>query len=78
MGGSHGGFLVTHLAGQYPDQYQVSSPAVPLPSFFLPIRSVLSSFIFPGRGGAQSGHQHCQVEDQFEVPFKANNLVFSS
>jgi hypothetical protein len=65
MGGSHGGFLVTHLAGQYPDQYQVSSPIVPLPSFLRPKRSVLLTFIFQGRGGAQSGHQHCQVEDQF-------------
>jgi hypothetical protein len=41
MGGSHGGFLVTHLAGQYPDQYQVSSPTVPLLSFFSAKKEVL-------------------------------------
>ena len=38
MGGSHGGFLVTHLAGQHPDSYKVILPNSPSPCsvcFFL-------------------------------------------
>jgi len=30
MGGSHGGFLTTHLIGQYPDRFYVASTRNPI------------------------------------------------
>ena len=51
MGGSHGGFLVTHLAGQYPSEYKVGVTA----------SQAHSIVVCAGSRGQEPGHEHCQV-----------------
>jgi hypothetical protein len=76
MGGSHGGFLVTHLAGQYPDQYQVSSPTLPLLSFLRQKRSVLLSFIFQGVVARNPVTNIARWKTSFKLPFKNKKIFF--
>jgi hypothetical protein len=75
MGGSHGGLLVTHLAGQYPDQYQVCSPTVPLSSFFRPRKEVFYYHLFfKGVVARNPVTNIARWKTSFKLPFKDKSI----
>ncbi|KAL7300788.1 hypothetical protein TKK_0006762 [Trichogramma kaykai] len=71
-GGSHGGFMIAHLTGQYPDKFRAAAlrnPVIDLPSMF-------SSSDIPDWCSSQSGIKDVDVSDNGDFKKKQEEMMF--